>query len=313
LTSSAYREVLADVPAEWGTGDVRTPASESVDPRIASRVDATRRGELAAFLRARRRALQPEDVGLPRLPSRRVAGLRREEVAELAWISVTWYTWLEQGRDIGTTSQILDSLAHALKLDESGWAYLRRLGGHPLETSEMPLEVPDVTPELLRVLVEQQGPCPALLLRSNSDVVAWNEAMSRVWIDPATIDPKLRNGLLMLLTNDMMRTTMDDWELHCRRGIAWFRAEVGKRLGDPRNEELVELLLERSDVFRKVWPEHHIEQLGSEPYQYRHPKVGQLATRHILLRPFGWPSYTLLVHQPVDDSSRAKVVELSAG
>lgn len=290
-----------------------TTALKTADPRTALTVEIARRAELAAFLRARRRALQPEDVGLPRLAQRRVAGLRREEVAELAWMSVTWYTWLEQGRDISTTAQVLDSLAHAFKLDESGRAYLRRLGGQPLETSEMSMEVSDGTPELLRVLVEQQGPCPALLLRSNSDVVAWNEAMSRVWVDPGTIEPKLRNGLLMLLTNDMMRNTMEDWEFHCRRGIGWFRAEIGKQLGDPRNEELVELLLERSDIFRDVWPEHHVEELGSEPYYYSHPRVGQLATRHVLMRAVGWPAYTLIVHQPVDESSRAKVLELSVG
>jgi MmyB-like transcription regulator ligand binding domain/Helix-turn-helix domain len=285
----------------------------SADLGIAPAALAARRAELAAFLRARRRALKPEDVGLPRSPSRRVVGLRREEVAELAWMSVTWYTWLEQGRDIRTTSQILDSLSRALMLDESGQAHLRRLGGHPLEASQFAIEASDDTPESLRMLTENQGPYPALLLRNNSDVVAWNDATSKVLVDPANIEPRLRNGLLMLLTNEPMRNTLDDWEFHCRRGIAWLRAEIGTRFGDERNAELVELLLERSELFREVWPEHNVERLGSEPYHYYHPEVGQLTTQHILLRPAGWPAYTLLIHQPVDDSTREKLLAVLAG
>lgn len=298
-------------PPPFALGGMTT--LESADLIAAPTIEAARRAELAAFLRARRRALQPEDVGLSRSPQRRVTGLRREEVADLAWMSVTWYTWLEQGRDIRTTPQILDSLARALQLDESARAHLRRLGGQPLETSHLAAELSDDTPEYLRVLTDQQGPCPALLLRGNSDVVAWNDAACKVLVDPATIEPRLRNGLLMLLTSDLMRSTLEDWEFHCRRAIAWFRSEVSQRLGDRRNEELVELLLERSELFREVWPQHHVEQLGSEPYRYYHAQVGQLATRHILLQPFGWPSYALVVHQPVDDVSRAKLHELVGG
>src|SRR5688572_25443529 len=109
--------------------------------------EQARRDELAAFLRARRESLQPEDLGIPRRGRRRVEGLRRHEVADHAAVSVTWYTWLEQGRDIRTTPQVVDALARALQLDADGHRYLRRLAGMPLTNPES--EQPDADPSLV--------------------------------------------------------------------------------------------------------------------------------------------------------------------
>jgi hypothetical protein len=272
--------------------------------------DALRHAELAAFLRARRRILQPEDVGLSRSSGRRVSGLRREEVAMLASVSMTWYTWLEQARNIHTTPQVLDSLARALRLDDVSHRYLRRLGGHPVASSRSDDVWSEAAQRSLWALVDEQMPSPALLIRPNGDLGKWNAAVSKLWFDPNTIPQERRNGLMML-TSDMLRDTLVGWEDHCRNVIAGFRAEAGKRLGDPRNAQLVDMLSESSGVFRDTWAQHQVKRMEGERYVHQ-SKVGEITTEQVALRPIGSPTHILLVHRLADEISRSRMLELLA-
>src|SRR5438477_4898166 len=142
--------------------------------------DVSRR-ELASFLRARREGLQPEEVGLPRRGRRRVKGLRRHEVADLAAVSDTWYTWLEQGRNINVSAHLLDAVTRALRLDEDAWRYVRRLAGVPVID---PKPSPNEASEELRGLVEDMLPSPACLTTGPFDFLAWNRAYAEVFGDP---------------------------------------------------------------------------------------------------------------------------------
>jgi transcriptional regulator with XRE-family HTH domain len=264
--------------------------------------------ELAAFLHARRSALQPEDVGLTRTPRRRVRGLRREEVARRASVSVTWYTWLEQARNIRTTPQVLDALSSALQLDAANHRHLRRLGGHPISGAQQDDQVPDTVEASLHALVDEQMPAPALLIRPNGDLVKWNAAVSRLWFDPDMIPPERRNGLIML-TSDTMRTKLVDWEDHCRRVTAGFRAAASKRLGDPRTAHLVEMLTEASGIFQEAWVQNEVKRTAGDRYVLQ-SSAGAITTEQIALRPICSPMQILLVHRLVDEVSRTRMLKL---
>ena len=269
--------------------------------------NAVRRTELAAFLRARRGAVQPEDVGLPRRGRRRVPGLKRSEVADLAAVSVTWYSWLEQGRDIRTTPVVLDALARALQLDEASRRHLRRLGGEPVSKSSMsPLYVDPNLEALLTDLL----PLPAALIEPTTDIVGWNHAYARCWADPAGLPSERRNGLVIMLTRPEVRDTLVDWEEQCRETIASFRAEAAKFPGHPRFAAIIDMLMEESELFRDAWHRNEVRRFLVHSQEFHHPEVGRIVTEQMLLRPLGHTSVTLMVHRLVDPESRERVVRL---
>lgn len=274
--------------------------------------DAVRRMELADFLRARRRELNPKDVGLPRSSRRRVSGLRREEVADLAALSLTWYTWLEQGRKIRTTPGVLDALARALHLDEANHRYLRYLGQHPVPENAPIAGASESAQGRLRALLDDQLPSPALLFRPNGDMVAWNDALRKLWRDPDTLPPQRRNGLLEL-ANEHAQMLLVDWESHFRRVVANFRAEIGKHPGNKRAAELIAMLMDESEVFRDAWPRHEVQRRTGDRYVCRHPDVGEIITESVSLRPIGAPSLIFLVHRVTDEASRSRMLQLLAG
>jgi hypothetical protein len=275
----------------------------------ASHGDAIRRRELGNFLRARRVALQPQDVGLPDTERRRVTGLRRHEVADLAAVSLTWYTWLEQGRDIRTTGQVLDSLARALQLDEAGRRHARRLAGLPADEPKLVTAGYELDPNLID-LVNDQLPSPACIIRTTGDLVAWNQAFASLFIDPGTLPPARRNALIVMLTSPGIRATLRDWEAQSRDTIAAFRAEAGKNLGHPRFAQITELLLRESDLFRDSWPRQEIRRFIGHRQVLVHPQIGELHAQQLLLRPLGQPSFIVMIHRIADAGQRKRLAHL---
>ncbi|MFH9075196.1 helix-turn-helix domain-containing protein [Streptomyces alboflavus] len=168
----------------------------------AQRARGALRRELGGFLRAHRDLVAPADVGLPRTPRRRTSGLRREEVAALAGVSVAWYTWLEQGR-VDTSRQVLDAVARALRMDGAAREHALALAGFAPDGLQAP-DAPD-TPDAAEVdhqpLLDSWPTTPALLLGPALDLLAWNTAYATLWPDPAAVPPDRRN-LLLLLTGD---------------------------------------------------------------------------------------------------------------
>lgn len=235
-----------------------------------------KRRELANFLRIRRNRIQPEEVGLPRLGRRRTPGLKREEVAILAGVSLEWYTWLEQGRDIQASLETLEQIGAALKLEPSEMTYLLRLAGYE-PTFKQPQKVEVVSPQLQRVL-KQLNFTPAYVLGRRWDILAWNNAATLIFGDDLlTMSDLERNCLWQTFMGHLMRPMMLDWENQAKKWLANFRAARAKYLGDPWVEELVNALKEACPEFREGWDQHEIQELSTGEISFEHPAYGRLS------------------------------------
>jgi hypothetical protein len=283
-----------------------TAVSLSDMAAAAAADDSARRSELAQFLRSRREALRPEDVGLPAIGTRRVAGLRRNEVADLAAVSVTWYTWLEQGRVTRTTTSVLESLCRALRLDDASRRHLFRLAGAPVP--ELGGE-PDVDPGLVAWVRDQQF--PACISDRSTDFVAWNHAYTRILGDPADLPPERRNALVVMLTSELFRR-VEGWERIAADRVAVFRALAAERPDDARARGLIALLESESDIFRRTWRSHEVLRFEPTVFVFHDPNVGEIRLREVLLRPFDRQDLLLAVLHPVDAASREHLSALVA-
>jgi transcriptional regulator with XRE-family HTH domain len=278
---------------------------------IPERVDdaGARRQELAQFLRARRASIQPEDVGLVRSSRRRVRGLRRHEVADLASVSVTWYTWLEQGRAERPSLQVLDSVSRALRFDEESRRHVRRLAGMPTGGVHRVSHVADPG---LTAMLDDLLPSPAYLLTPANDLVAWNAAYARLFVDPSDLPPQHRNALWMMLFCKEMRNRITGWDIEVRETIARFYAESSRFTGDKRCAELIAELSETSELFKEAWKLQEVKRFVGHRQAVHHEDVGLIETQLFQLRPLDHPSLVLMVHRPADDESRSRLSELLA-
>lgn len=215
---------------------------------------------LSEFLRARREQLQPGDFGLPTVGRRHTKGLRREEVAALAGIGLTWYTWFEQGRDIKVSASFLDNLARALRLNPTERSYLFFLAGHQTSEREA-IDSLSVAPSLRR-LIDGLGPRPAYLKNMRWDVLAWNDAARFVFGDFAEVPPERRNIVWLTFTESRFRDSMADWDVDARRLIARFRADYSKVSGDKVLRQMLAELETESADFRRLWHAHDVYEKG---------------------------------------------------
>jgi transcriptional regulator with XRE-family HTH domain len=248
---------------------------------------APRRAGLADFLRNRREALRPEDVGLPGGGRRRTPGLRREEVSQLAGVGTTWYTWLEQGRDVRASASVLEAIADALELTPAEHAHLMLLGrGEEVVQGKAPKETVDPT---IRRLVENLGPSPTCLTGRRFDFLAWNEAHSVVFGDPSELPDGRRNLLWRIFMDPALRTLHPDWEEGARRIVARFRAEAARHVGDPDFDDLISALQEGSPEFRRWWDLHEVATSGVGRKVIQHPKAGKLVFEHTAVQQANTP------------------------
>jgi transcriptional regulator with XRE-family HTH domain len=253
--------------------------------------------ELGAFLRSRRERLRPGAVGLPDAPGRRTPGLRRAEVADLAGISVSWYTWLEQGR-VRTSEQVLRAVARALRLDAAETAHVLSF----VAESRPPADAPTWVSRNLLSLVEAMAPHPAVVLDPHWDLLAWNDGYAALLTDPARLHPKQRNLLWLVFRWPPARTLLADWEGEARALLGQFRSRAARRPHDPRFAELVEELLSDGDAAR--WYGRR-ETAGFQPSvrRFRHPVVGDLRLRYVKLAAVDEPGHHFLAYLPDDRDS----------
>ena len=271
------------------------------------------RSELAAFLRARRGRLQPADVGLPADPvpgRRRTPGLRREEVAELSGVGLTWYTWLEQGRDIPASAQVVDALARALRLSTDEHRHLRDLAGlTPAAPSDA--ATAEARPRLQR-LVDAVTPAIASVYDVHFDYLAWNTPYRRIRHDPATLPADRRNLLWMMFTDAENRARMTTWDRAARVLLSQFRAAAGRRPGDPRFAELVIALTEASPQFRDWWAEYPVRYFRPARIRIAHLQAGRITLEMFQLRLEDDPGHLLVMQVPADSESRDRIAALLA-
>jgi transcriptional regulator with XRE-family HTH domain len=274
---------------------------------LAPPPSAARRSELADFLRDRRARVTPESVGLPDTGRRRTPGLRREEVAQLAGVGLSWYTWLEQGRDIKPSAQVLDALARVLRLGTAERAHLFHLARVelPLPGGDYPREAP---PELATI-VDGLLPNPAYLIGPRTDVLAWNRAAAAMLGEPIAAPDGRRNLLWWLFAAGEARG--EQWQSTALATLARFRAEHARRIGDPDFATLVEALEHASPEFRAAWARHEVltEQLGTKTIE--HPRLGTLRVHHLQSVPTSHPDLRLTQFVPADDATRAVLAGLT--
>ncbi len=240
--------------------------------------DIERRQALGAFLRTRRARLQPQEVGLPARTRRRTPGLRREEVAELASIGVSWYTLLEQGHDVHPSRQVLESLAQALRLTPAEEQHLFLLALQELPAKPITEEV-EVTPPLRRV-VDALDPHPAFLIGRRWDVLTWNRAADLLFRFQEPCPPHSRNVVWRFFMRNA-RSIELHWEQKAQNLVAQFRADYARYSGDASFQELIEDLQRVSPEFGLWWEQQDVRGLPDGPRTMQHPTLGLLEFDHV--------------------------------
>lgn len=287
----------------------RAGGEERTNGHHGLNVNEERAGQLARFLRSRRERVTPESVGLLPNTRRRTPGLRREELAQLANVGVTWYTWLEQGRPIKASAHVLDSIAQALRLDSHERRHLFTLGQ---VTDPVPPVMAEEVPPALQDVVDALGSCPATVVNARWDVIAYNRSQAALLGDYATVPPGRRNNMWLLFTEPSWRRILPDWDLDASRVLGQYRAAMADSPGDPAWTDLVDELSMRSPEFRKRWEQQDIAGPTNRVKRFLHPEVGSLRVNSTSLWLGGRSAARLIVYTPADDESRAALDRLSA-
>jgi transcriptional regulator with XRE-family HTH domain len=273
--------------------------------------EAERRQALADFLRTRRARLSPADVGLPSVGYRRAKGLRREEVAQLANIGTSWYTSLEQGRDIHPSEQVLESLAQALKLTAAERNHLFLLARSTMTVSAPLSEPEEEAGQLLERLVNNLDPHPAYVLGRRWDILAWNRTAELVYSFSKTPAPYTRNFVWRLFTNPEARDTCPDqkiWEYIAWGIVAQFRADSAHFPGDAYFAGLIEDLKRASELFCKWWTQHDVLNVADCRREINHPVLGRLEFEQATLQYPANPELKVIIHTP-SPTTRAKLTD----
>jgi transcriptional regulator with XRE-family HTH domain len=267
----------------------------------------TENNGLGSYLKDRRTKLDPAALGYP-LTRRRTPGLRREEVAQRANVSATWYTWLEQGRGGAPSADVLDRIGRALMLTDVEREHLFLLAlGRPPEVRFQ--ATAGVTPRLQRVL-DALALSPAYLRTSTWDIVAWNRA-STVLADYAALAPAQRNSLRLLFLNPQIRKRMPHWESDARFVVAAFRADIARAGATKNAEALIDDLRRLSPDFDRFWRDNDVRNnYGEKPKQVRHPKAGFLALEYSAFAVDGRPDLSMIVYTPSTPADADKIRSL---
>ncbi len=257
----------------------------------------TRRKELGEFLQVLRQRCAPEAFGFPGGSRRRTLGLRREEVAQLAAISPTWYTWIEQGREVNVSADVLDRLAQTLQLTRTERAYLFEMAGRRDPQAAGPED--DSAPESLTSLLADIA-IPAYIMGRCWDMLAWNPQASELfagWLDqPHDTPPNLLRFVFLM---PQTRQFLVDWETRARRITAEFRADCRSRLEEPALQKLVEELTAASPDFARFWKQHDVLERQGGRRDFNHPQRGLISCLQTTLRPVEQEQLKLVILKPV--------------
>ncbi len=256
------------------------------------------RAGLADFLKTRRARLHPEQFDLPMAGRRRTPGLRREELAQLVGMGVSWYTWLEQGRAIQVSDQVLSRLAAILQLNEEERRHLFCLAGHSIPGSWQPGTERLTQPAISQGMLDAFS-YPAHLVDRHLTIVAWNESANRVFGEYTTRSPRERNIVWFAFTHPLARALFANWEQAARATMALLRARSDYYADDAWFAELIADLQRSSSEFRAWWPEHEILSTCRTPTILNHPQVGRLAFQARVLVEPSQPDVRLGLHLPL--------------
>lgn len=259
----------------------------------------TRRKELGEFLAALRSRHAPEEFGFPAGSRRRAPGLRREEVAQLAGISPTWYAWIEQGRSVNVSADALDRLAQGLHLTSTERAYLFELAGRRDPLGTLP-DADTVSDRLVALLRDIR--VPAYLMGRSWNLLAWNKPAEKLfagWLDqPQPADAPPRNLLRFVFLHPAARTLIVDWESRARRLTAEFRADCRNRIDEPAVQTLIAELRQESPEFARFWKRHDVLERQGGARAFNDPKRGLVTYQQVTLNPVAQEHIKLVLLKP---------------
>jgi transcriptional regulator with XRE-family HTH domain len=271
-----------------------------------SQAEDWNRRELAHFLRSRRERIDPSEVGLPAGPRRRAPGLRREEVGVLAGLSPTWYTYLEQGRNIRPSPEVLDSLARVLRLTEDERRYIHLLT-HGQVTPHESQRLGEGARRFVAHLVQMVGPGPYPLyaLDYTGEVVAWNDAAVEWYTDWGKREGIERNIVWWMVADPQARERIGDWEADARDIVARARAAWVRYSAEERIQDLIRRLRAESPEFCRWWTVHDVRGQRLRLRRFCHPELGCRTMRLAVVHPEDCPSVTLAFHLPMAEDDEA--------
>jgi transcriptional regulator with XRE-family HTH domain len=268
---------------------------------------ATNDNRLGNYLKDRRAKIDPAAFGFS-MTRRRTAGLRREEVAQRANVSATWYTWLEQGRGGAPSADVLNRLARALMLTDVEREHLFLIAlGRPPEVRFHAVE--GVTPRLQRVL-DALELSPAIVKTSTWDIVAWNRAAAAVLADYEKFAPQERNVLRLMFCNPEVRAAQPDWVAAARFVVAAVRAEAARAGAAERVKNLVDELSRESVEFARMWRDNDVRTYGEGTKHLRHPKAGLIGLEYSAFAVDGRPDLGMVIYSPATPADAARVRSL---
>src|SRR5260221_2929758 len=275
------------------------------------RNETKRRAELADFLRTSRARLRREQFGLPTLGRRRTPGLRREEIAQLAGVGVSWYTWLEQGRDITVSDQVIERLAETLQLEKEERRHLFVLARGMVPVADESSEIVSPPPGLQAVL-DALGTNPAYLIDYRFNLVAWNASACRVFGDFSLLSERERNRIWHLFVHPSSRQLYVNWEQAAHHAAMHFRAAYDQYIGDAWFEHFLTDLQQKSPEFRTLWAQHNVKAECSfyQEKELNHPQVGRLFLSRTVLILAVYPPLQLGTFTPCSQETVPKLKTL---
>jgi transcriptional regulator with XRE-family HTH domain len=304
--------ILVLTPPGKGPRRVTSSVGTTATTPSATSPAVERRTELAAFLRSRRERIRPEDVGLPPGHRRRTSGLRREEVAQLAGVGVTWYTWLEQGRPINASTQVLDAIARTLRLDPVERTHLYRLAD--VLASDQPASCDDCTlPAEVQQVLDAFAATPACVVNERFDLLAWNDMYATVFPRTTSAAPAERNTLLATLTMPACCNPVGMPDGVCATMIGQLRVAYGRHVGDPAWTHFIRRLEALSPAFAEAWAAHDLALPATWVKAFRHPGVGLVHVTSTSFALSAVPGTRMVVYTPSDVESRIALEKLADG
>jgi transcriptional regulator with XRE-family HTH domain len=277
----------------------------SKSERLRSPVDNQR----ATFLRRCRARINPADVGLRAAQRTRTVGLRREDVAALSGVSASWYTWLEQGRKMRVSDDVLERLSETFKLSEDERTYLFSLVQHRLPRVSGNA-LPEAPPDIVRMI--NALPVPSIAMNLRWDVLAWNPVNSIIYRDYGTIPLEERNLLEILFTRPVRHMTAVQLEQTAKRMIARLRFDYSKCTDDPDLEALVRRLDTRSPLFNRIWRTADFTLRSFGVHRFTHARYGQLAFEHNSCVPDGHPNIRVVICTPENAAAKRAIAQANA-
>jgi transcriptional regulator with XRE-family HTH domain len=265
--------------------------------------EKSRHEALSSFLKKKRALISPEAAGFPRGVRRRTPGLRREEVAQLANVSTTWYTWLEQGRDIKVSSSVLDNISSALQLTEDERAYLYNLSLN-VNAKLMQTKVVQtkMTPSL-RTVLESLSYCPAVVTDRYCQIVGWNRAATYVFLDFGRVPFEQRNLIRLLFSRKELKSLAVNWEHFVRGFLAIFRVYYGRYVEDDWYKQFIDNMSLLHPEFQLLWQQSEVNTAPEVLIEFRHSKAGKMEFNLTSLDVQGNDDLRLSIYTPDPETS----------